>query len=560
MGHNIEFEVLGIAEVLKRIKLRVPPNQREYSWESEVVRQFLQDIYNAMRSRDDQNDYFLGTIVLTNPQQGTLEVADGQQRLATTTMILSHFRDHFKRNNETESAESIQNDYLFKYDIKEKDILPQLTLNLDDNEFFRDYVLQVSNGRRKDLTPKGRSHRLIKSAVQEISDYFNGLHDQFGSHFSSENVIEWVDYLSSKATVVKLTVSDSANAFIMFETLNDRGLKVSQADLVKNHLFKNSGNRIEEGQQHWSRMKGAIETLGPDYDLIMDFLRLTCCLLGGATREREIMKRLGNESQTKSESIKLLCFLEELSMDYAAILNPDHPKWNEYDGVVRKSIKTINNDLRVTQIRPLMLAISKHFNPKQTAISFKRLVSWSVRILISGIRGGRLDEAYSRLANEIHIGNIKSDDDLLSMSGDFIPTDAQFEKDFQNARVSVNRLARYYLRALERTASNQSEPEFIPNEDSVINLEHVMSRIPGDSVTEQDIETHFTRIGNLALLQASKNSGIGSLPFSEKREVFKESSYLLTSQIADLNNWGTEGIENRQNVLAALAIDTWPID
>ena len=75
----------------------------------------------------------------------------------------------------------------------------------------------------------------------------------------------------------------------------------------------------------------------------------------------------------------------------------------------------------------------------------------------------------------------------------------------------------------------------------------------------QDIETHLSRLGNLAVLQAQKNSDIGNLSFSDKAKIYKKSSYLLTSQLGDLSAWDTDAIERRQKVLAELAVKAWKI-
>ena len=557
MESNIGYEFLGIAEVLSRYRLRVPPNQREYSWgENGEVRELLVDISNAVR-KGSGSSHFLGTIVLTPTKDEALEIADGQQRLATTTIILSYIRDYFLETDDEKSAKSIENEYLFKYDIKAKDVLPRLTLNLDDNVFFRDRILQVSSSSTS-VSATRKSHELISAAQKEIKDHFEAIKTQLGMYFQ-ETLIEYLEFIKTRVNVVVLHVLNNANAFTLFETLNDRGLKTSQADLVKNHLFGKAVDRYEEAQSHWSRMRGAIDTIGEDGDFTLDFLRLACCLLSGATREKDIMEKMSKESSTKSEALTMLLFLDELSTDYAAILNPDHPKWNSYDESVRKAIKTINL-IGVTQIRPLILAISKHFTTAQTSKAFRRLVSWSVRILIGGTRGGKLDEAYARIANEIHNKKIKSDEELSKLSIGFVPTDAQFKKSFEVARVSVNRLARYYLRSLETTARGERDPEFVPNEDLAINLEHIMSQVPNQSTSAQDIETHFTRIGNLALIKAERNSSIGSLPFDEKRETYLESSFLLTQQVGEVETWNTTAIEERQKKLAELAVETWSND
>ena len=82
---TIEFEHVGIGTALSRNRLSVPPNQREYSWEEEHVQDLFHDLAGAIDS--NKPSYFLGTIVLTRGPGGTFEVADGQQRLATTTIF-----------------------------------------------------------------------------------------------------------------------------------------------------------------------------------------------------------------------------------------------------------------------------------------------------------------------------------------------------------------------------------------------------------------------------------------------------------------------------------------
>ena len=79
------------------------------------------------------------------------------------------------------------------------------------------------------------------------------------------------------------------------------------------------------------------------------------------------------------------------------------------------------------------------------------------------------------------------------------------------------------------------------------------------SINIQDLETHLNRIGNLILLQADKNNKIGNLSFEEKKKVYKQSSFLLTNQIAEVDKWDTKSIENRQKVLAELSIKTWQL-
>lgn len=560
MNDDIDFDVIGIAELIKRDVLKVPLNQREYSWKRGLqVRAFLQDIFN--NARNSSQSYFLGTIVLTKTKLGQLEIADGQQRIATTTMLLAAIRDYFVEKGDSKATQSIESEYLSSYDrIKGEDIA-RLTLNIDDNDFFINTVV-FRKHHRKPTTAMRVSHRLIEEAYTEIKEYIKSLEMHSGDLHLRTQLNEMIEYLRSKARVVKLVVENEETAYTLFETLNDRGLKTSQADLVKNHLFRLSDNRLIEAQGLWSSMKGAIETISDvGDDITIEFLRAACCVFSGSTTKREVLRKIQEKALNKTDAINTMTLIEQFSREYAAMLNSDHAKWNDYPSDVREAIKTMNI-LKVTQIRPLMLAVSMYFNKNETAVAFKKLVSWSVRFMVVGIRGGRLDDGYAKLAHKIHLKEIKNSADLKTFSENIVIGDAEFKSNFETASVSVAQLVRYYLRSLENTARNEPNPENIPNEKTVINLEHVMPQNLSESwlhIDKQYLETHLNRIGNLVLMQADKNNKVGNLNFEEKKKMYKESSFLLTSQIAEVNVWDIQAIENRQKILADLAVKTWAL-
>src|SRR5258706_15626003 len=72
---------------------------------------------------------------------------------------------------------------------------------------------------------------------------------------------KWVDFLEDNATVLVVTVPDEVGAFRMFETLNDRGLRASQADILKNYFFSKSGRRYAEAQMMWSSITAALDAI-----------------------------------------------------------------------------------------------------------------------------------------------------------------------------------------------------------------------------------------------------------------------------------------------------------
>jgi len=170
METEIKFEHVGIADILARYTLNLPLNQREYSWEDEHVQDLLQDIANSIRDRREA--YFLGTIVLTISKTGALEVADGQQRLATTTMILAAIRDFYLEANDDTRASAIEAKFLFETDMDSAERRPKLTLNSDDNVFFQTKVL-ARPAQRGEINPSRRSHKLIQKAFIQIKKFLS---------------------------------------------------------------------------------------------------------------------------------------------------------------------------------------------------------------------------------------------------------------------------------------------------------------------------------------------------------------------------------------------------
>jgi len=152
---------------------------------------------------------------------------------------------------------------------------------------------------------------------------------------------------------------------------------------------------------------------------------------------------------------------------------------------------------------------------------------------------------------------------LTARLSDIIPSDAVFIAAFSEAKIAQNYLARYLLRAMEQRAKNVNEPEFVPNDaENSINLEHVLPENSGNQWPNVDSDTAaawFKRIGNLVLLQASKNTLVGNNSFDKKQPVLKDSGFELTNVVGREAQWGPKEIAERQIMLANLATQTWPI-
>ena len=130
---GINIELVGIGRAMLNKMLAVPSHQRSYAWEDGHILDLFSDITDAMRRGEEE--YFLGSIVTTKNNTPRPEIADGQQRLATTAILLAAIRDHFFNIGESPRAAIITFQYLHMQALATLDIIPKLRLNDDDNDF-----------------------------------------------------------------------------------------------------------------------------------------------------------------------------------------------------------------------------------------------------------------------------------------------------------------------------------------------------------------------------------------------------------------------------------------
>ncbi len=309
-------------------------------------------------------------------------------------------------------------------------------------------------------------------------------------------------------------------------------------------------------------MRGALESLEEE-DITVNFLRHCLIVLRGYLREAQVYDAVQDLVKGEQAAITFASTLENLANSYVATFNPEHEKWNGYPDSVRRGVEVLSL-LNIRPLRPLLLAISAKFSEKETAKAFQFLISLSVRLLVaSTTRSGSVEIPLAASAQEIFSGSIISADGLKTKLADITPSDVEFKTEFETVRVSASRLARYYLRSLEMAAKGEREPWFIPNDErAVINLEHVLPKKPLENwsqFTSDEAAVWVNRLGNQALMRASDNSDLQSGRFATKKEIYKNSPYVLTSQIGELADWNAAAVAARQTALASLAVSTWPI-
>ncbi|MCI4680246.1 DUF262 domain-containing HNH endonuclease family protein [Rhodoblastus acidophilus] len=559
---GLNFEERGIADAIAQRTLRVPLNQRPYAWTEEEVQTLVDDLYRAFD--EGATIYFLGTIVLTRGNNKQWEVADGQQRLATTSILIAAVRDFLIELGDDAGAAKYQSTFLLDYDPRKKDFSPKFYLNYEDHDFFLSTILKPPKERKVFAGQHFNSHDRLAAAAKLASNHVRKMVAAFPLNEKASRLYDWIDFLREAAKIIIIMVPGKVgNAFKMFETLNARGMEASQLDILKNFLFDLAKDRLAEVHPRWIQMISTIEGLGED-GLLLKFVRHFWISQHGPTTERDLGSSVEAFVKSERQAAEIITALSSNASDYVAILKPrDHPRWNELSRTAKGSLYTISHELGGEQIRPLILAVARNFPAKEAEKAFEIMVSWSVRFLIAGGGGGGvLDKNYGSRAREITKGELTTAKQLKERMSEVVPNDEVFKRAFSSATVRKNNLARYYLKALELYVKDETRPQLLPNEDtSAVNLEHVLPVTPSeDWDIEPDIASaYYKRIGNMALLNSRQNVDLGNKSFVEKKPILKISPFILTSEIAKQRTWGPKQIEKRQAELAEFAVKVWPI-
>ena len=557
----------GIGELIEQRQLfRVPDHQRDFAWDhDDEVATFLDDVERALH--DGAPEYFLGLIVLVKPRESNpWEVLDGQQRLATTTMVYAGIREWLHAAGLSSEGIKVQDRFIGMSALGEREDRARLTLNVNDRKAFHDLVVNRCNEEtlrlRRDAAGRNSSvRRLIEAALtcrEKVAKFAADAGPEPPQQ--AQSLYALANYLRDKTTVVVMNVASTANAYVIFESLNDRGLDLSVLDLVKNHLFGRAGGHLAEVQANWMRMAANLGERPAD-----DFLKVFWTSKYGRIQRG----RLFEEWRLKYGTTDVVALSDELATSadlFSALDVPDHEIWSGHSNQTRRLVRALGL-LGNQQVRPVMLAAVRSYTPERMERLLEHLATLTVRYQTVGKgRTGLLEIACARLARGIADGSLKSPERVWSEISPLVQGDDEFRQAFRRYTESNASRARYILTELERTAyrvANGSDRDVAPTED--LSLEHILPRNPGsewsaEMQADRDLRELASRIGNMCLLGEDTNRQLGSKGFASKRERLKASGELvLTAEVAAFQQWDRTAIETRQERMADLAVKTWPL-
>ena len=570
MTHETEIRHVPIGKLLVSAKFAVPEFQRSYAWTEDDVRALIRDLSEAMDREEEE--YFLGAILLMrgNKEGDRLQIVDGQQRLATLTILYAAIRDYFHQHISREIADDLGKAYLFEKDVYTRATSSRIVMGHADDGLFRDYVLPTADtDSRKKTKPPGRnapdSHRRIHDACRVVADMLaSRIKERQESAQATLKAID--DFTNTRAKVISVTVPDDSNAYQIFETLNDRGVELAIADLLKNYLYGRAGEHLAQVRTMWDTAIAKVGAEGGER-ATLSFIHDFWASRHGLTRVKGLFNAIKAQTRAPAQVVEMVTLLRDSSTNYAALLNSDHSFWADVGESGRTAVSILRAQ-KMEQCRPLLLACMDCLGeryPKRLERVLCMLVSWSIRFRVTQQLGSaKLEDFYQNAGKIVREEGLSTAAAMLTRFQSDIPSDVEFKERFETLEEPQARRARYYLRTIENQARRVFEDDelHVIEDTERVNLEHILPKKPASEgwpeFTADEAVLFVNYLGNQVLLLASENNSIGNKPFAKKKSVLSGSS-LLSTQIAGKEDaWSPGAVRRRQAWLAQMAIKAWP--
>jgi hypothetical protein len=547
---------------------QVPLFQRDFSWGTEEIGQFWADVE---RVSHEEEEYFFGALILVRTRASSLyEVLDGQQRLAAFTLLLAAARSAFPQEG---VYPKYINDGLQLVDVNGvfgEEVTHRLHLNRQDDDYFAEIVMNANVGR-----PRRHSHRLLKKAHEYLGERLQELVDAEGPSSAFKRLSK---ALSNYLRVIRIEMSDDANAQMIFEAVNSAGLDLSEADLVKNHLLRSvSPGAVEHSYYKWEAFVKKVEEAQQN---TTDFVRSSFISRYEFVRKprlyKTIRQRVGPSPAEAAEK-----FLEALDND-ATFWSHLNEGSLQLPATYRDQVAGDVHDLRTLNVKlagPLLLAMQEwsEEEPARFAKVTRWLRDFFVRYsVVAGRPSNVIEERFSEWAIGIRKRELEAVD-LHRELWQLAPGDDAFEDDFKAFAPRSQQVARTIL---ARINDHLGTPNVITEtlaSGGKVHLEHIVpqSRDPWEDVIQEfesqglSYDEIKDNIANLTLLPPSINIEIGNLPFAQKRWAYEGKSgpddntpaspAPINEFLAKIERFGPQEYKRRGEWLAQVARSVWTL-
>lgn len=264
---GVGASVLSLRDLFQSHRYLIDVYQREYAWTADDVRVLLNDLWDAFDSyerggRRAKEQIFLGPFVYVESQRRSRYLVDGQQRFTTLHLIFLHL-------------ERIADDFDARR-VSGK-------LHSAVYEFFEDgrptrYRLDIPERREALEALRDRRHFDVRGKSLSVSNLWargKQLQELLDERVTTDNFASFVDWLLTQVVMAAIRAPNRASGYRIFESMNDRGARLTPVDLLKSFLLREVGSQEleEELNERWRQMLARLTAAGRDRDTPTAFLK-----------------------------------------------------------------------------------------------------------------------------------------------------------------------------------------------------------------------------------------------------------------------------------------------
>lgn len=552
--HSRQIDGKGktVRELLAGRKYSIDYYQREYKWQTKQVAELVGDLvskfsesYEPGRERSsvaEYGHYFLGSIIVSD-KDGQKFIIDGQQRLTTLTLLLIWLQHRLSdADQQAQLAELVFSSQFGKR---------SFNLDIPERTPCMDALYAGQEFAATDLT----------ESVANIVGRYTDIGDAFPDDLRDDALPYFVDWLIECVHLVEITAYSDSDAYTIFETMNDRGLSLTPADMLKGYLLASitdSADRVHAGRV-WKDRISSLAELGKDEDAdgIKSWLRSQ---FATTIRERksgaapEDFDLIGTEFHRWVRNHEERLGLNR-STDFTRFIDRDFAFYTHWYERLRKAGDAItpglecvyfNAEHNFTLQYPVLLAPLRLEDPEQTILKKIRTTAAFLDILIHRRiwNWHAIDYSTMQYAMFVVMREVRSKtiEELVSVlrarldaEGETFSTQQGFRLHGTNGRQIHRLLARMtdFVETGSGMPSRYTDYAKRGGKDGM-EIEHIWANHPERHEDEFAHPSEFfeyrNRIGDLLLLPKSFNASYGDLTY-EKKLVHYDSQNLLARSL-----------------------------
>ena len=522
-------------------KFIIPDYQRPYSWDLDKCETLWDDVESFYKENPDNNEeYFLGAFVSCTDEDKNIAIIDGQQRLTSMFLLLRAFYAKLEIEHKEMPSDKkiygsmvqiapciwdVNNESQEVEDLKSVHILSKVATAKDNEVFCK--ILETG------IAPEGSSSnyainykffsKKIDEYAQKLPEFWRGL---------------CLCYLN-RVIVLPVECEDLDSALRIFDTLNDRGLPLSDSDIFKAQLYRNSDDK-ESFIRQWKELEETLNAVNLSLNDIFRYYTHYVRAYKG-TREKEIGLRDFYKQYELLKNKDLMNDLFSLADFWQKLLNFDDDIFNEETNKLIQCLLCYPNEY---WRHPITVFYFKH---KEPGMEKDREKYRTIEKLIVPFLKNLLAYLFIRFLERPTVNTIKPpifdlcvkifNEEEYNLSWPVI--------NFENKMAASSSMKLSKPMILLNTYLFDNKQKLLPSD---FQIEHIFPQKWDNAYftwTKEEADKYIDMYGNKIPFERKLNIKASNGFYSKKKEEYKKSEILEVKSLIKDSDWNQETITKR---------------